>query len=124
MAVRRDVRADCSTIRCNANEMYSISITPFFLYFTAQMSVDSKKQDTVLSDDDKPYDSDQEEYDEDEEYDEEDEDETDEDDDSLDEPKLRYRRVGASVKELLDKDTASTLRVSDRFVVSICNLRL
>lgn len=91
------------------------------------MSVDSKKQDTVLSDDDKPYDSDQEDYDEDEEYDDDDqeeEDETDEDDDSLDEPKLRYRRVGASVKELLDKDTASTLRVSDRFVVSICDLLL
>lgn len=86
------------------------------------MSVDSKKQDTVLSDDDKPYDSNQEEYDEDEEYDEEDE--TDEDDDNLDEPKLRYRRVGASVKELLDKDTASTLRVSDRFVVNVCNLLL
>ncbi|KAI9486141.1 MAG: hypothetical protein EXX96DRAFT_471553 [Benjaminiella poitrasii] len=48
---------------------------------------------------------------EEEEYD----DTTDEDDD-LDEPKLRYRRVGASVKEILDKDTASTLRVSDRFV--------
>lgn len=83
------------------------------------MSVSSKKDENILSDDDdKPYDSDQEEYDQDEEYDQEEEtDEDDEDDDNLDEPKLRYRRVGASVKELLDKDTASTLRVSDRFVV-------
>lgn len=82
------------------------------------MSVSSKKDENVLSDDDKPYNSDQEEYDEDEDDDEEEEtDEDDEDDDNLDEPKLRYRRVGASVKELLDKDTASTLRVSDRFVV-------
>ncbi|CEP10790.1 hypothetical protein [Parasitella parasitica] len=79
------------------------------------MSVSSQKEYHVLSDDDKPYRSDQEEYDEDEYDDEEDEEETD-DDDNLDEPKLRYRRVGASVKELLDKDAASILRVSDRFV--------
>ncbi|CEG73011.1 hypothetical protein RMATCC62417_08477 [Rhizopus microsporus] len=54
------------------------------------------------------YDSNEEEYD-DEEYDEEEEME--------DEPKLRYRRVGASVKEIFEKDTASTIRVSDKFVV-------
>lgn len=47
----------------------------------------------------------------------EDDDEDDEDDDDQDEPKLRYRRVGASLKEILEKDTASTLRVSERFVV-------
>ena len=55
-----------------------------------------------------------------EEYDDEyDEDEEDEDDydDNLDEPKLRYRRVGANVKEILEKDTASTIRVSERFLV-------
>lgn len=46
----------------------------------------------------------------------EDYEESDEDDDNVDEPKLRYRRVGASVKELLDKDTASTIRVSDKFL--------
>lgn len=61
---------------------------------------------------DEHYDSNVDEYDEDEE-----EEETDDDDDDLDEPKLRYRRVGAGVKELLDKDTASTLCVSDKFVV-------
>ncbi|KAI7904801.1 uncharacterized protein BX663DRAFT_503574 [Cokeromyces recurvatus] len=38
------------------------------------------------------------------------------DDDELDEPKLRYRRVKANVKDILDKDTASILRVSDRFM--------
>ncbi|OBZ81420.1 Vacuolar protein sorting-associated protein 41 [Choanephora cucurbitarum] len=54
-----------------------------------------------------------------EDYDDEyDEDEEDEDyDDNLDEPKLRYRRVGANVKEILEKDTASTIRVSERFLV-------
>ena len=55
-----------------------------------------------------------------EDYDDEyDEDEEDEDyDDNLDEPKLRYRRVGANVKEILEKDTASTIRVSERFLVN------
>ncbi|KAI8332834.1 hypothetical protein BC941DRAFT_462763 [Chlamydoabsidia padenii] len=39
------------------------------------------------------------------------------DDKGLDEePKLRYRRVGASVRDLLDRDTASTLKVSEKFV--------
>jgi hypothetical protein len=71
----------------------------------------------VLSEDEQQrYDSNLEEGEEDE--DEEEEETSDEDDiDDPDEPKLRYRRVGASVKELLDKDTASTLRVSDKFVV-------
>ncbi|KAI9491298.1 hypothetical protein BDB00DRAFT_767376 [Zychaea mexicana] len=32
------------------------------------------------------------------------------------EPKLRYRRVGAGVRDLLEKDAASALRVSDKFV--------
>ena len=40
-----------------------------------------------------------------------------EDDDMEEEPKLRYRRVGAGVRDLLDKDAASALRVSDKFVV-------
>lgn len=55
------------------------------------------------------YDSNEEEYDE-EEYD-------DDEEEMEDEPKLRYRRVGASVKEIFEKDTASTIRVSDKFVV-------
>ncbi|KAI8139914.1 hypothetical protein BJV82DRAFT_625472 [Fennellomyces sp. T-0311] len=37
-------------------------------------------------------------------------------DDMEEEPKLRYRRVGAGVRDLLDKDAASALRVSDKFV--------
>lgn len=84
------------------------------------MSVHSKKEEeeeegtAQLSENDQLYNSDEEEYDEDEEYETE-----EEDDDDEDEPKLRYRRVGASVKELLDKDTASTLRVCDRFVVIV-----
>lgn len=44
--------------------------------------------------------------------------ESDDDNDLDEEPKLRYRRVGASVRELLDRDTASTLKVSEKFVVS------
>lgn len=35
------------------------------------------------------------------------------------EPKLRYRRVGAGVRDILEKDTASTLRVSGKFVVRL-----
>jgi hypothetical protein len=50
-----------------------------------------------------------------EEYYEEEEDDEEEDDE--DEPKLRYRRVGASVKDILEKDTASTIKVSDKFMV-------
>ncbi|ORZ22629.1 hypothetical protein BCR42DRAFT_172424 [Absidia repens] len=42
--------------------------------------------------------------------------ESDDDNDMDEEPKLRYRRVGASVRELLDRDTASTLKVSEKFV--------
>ncbi|KAG1220949.1 hypothetical protein G6F35_006336 [Rhizopus arrhizus] len=49
-----------------------------------------------------------------EEYYEEEEDDEEEDDE--DEPKLRYRRVGASVKDILEKDTASTIKVSDKFM--------
>lgn len=45
----------------------------------------------------------------------------DSDEDMDEEPKLRYRRVGAGLREILDKDTASTLRVSDKFVVSCDN---
>jgi hypothetical protein len=67
--------------------------------------------------DERVYDSNEDEYDE--EY--EEETDSDDDNDDPDEPKLRYRRVGASVKELLDKDTASTLRVSDKFVVTFEN---
>ncbi|KAI8088964.1 uncharacterized protein BX664DRAFT_263200 [Halteromyces radiatus] len=44
------------------------------------------------------------------------EEESDDGNDLEDEPKLRYRRVGASVRDLLDRDTASTLKVSDKFV--------
>ncbi|KAI7847520.1 hypothetical protein BDC45DRAFT_525781 [Circinella umbellata] len=36
--------------------------------------------------------------------------------DMEEEPKLRYRRVGAGVRNLLEKDAASALRVSDKFV--------
>ncbi|KAF7728592.1 Vacuolar protein sorting-associated protein 41 [Apophysomyces ossiformis] len=46
----------------------------------------------------------------------EEEEEDDEDDDLEEEPKLRYRRVGAGVRDLLSTDTASTLRVSGKFV--------
>ncbi|ORX62542.1 vacuolar protein sorting-associated protein 41 [Hesseltinella vesiculosa] len=49
-----------------------------------------------------------------------DDDEEDDDDDDSDydeEPKLRYRRLGASVRELFAKDAASVLKVSDKFVV-------
>ncbi|KAI8371458.1 uncharacterized protein BYT42DRAFT_594997 [Radiomyces spectabilis] len=46
----------------------------------------------------------------------EDEEESDDGDDIDEEPKLRYRRVGAGVSELLGKDAASVLRVSDKFV--------
>jgi hypothetical protein len=55
----------------------------------------------------------------DEEYDYEDEEEEDDDDDEDDEeePKLRYRRIGAGVRDILEKDNASTLRVTDKFVV-------
>ncbi|KAI9018076.1 hypothetical protein CLU79DRAFT_761600 [Phycomyces nitens] len=57
----------------------------------------------------------EEEDDDDEEDDEEDDD--DEDDDEIgEEPKLRYSRVVADVRDLLGKDAASTLRVSDKFV--------
>jgi hypothetical protein len=45
--------------------------------------------------------------------------ESDDDNDLDEEPKLRYRRVGASVRELLDRDTASTLKVSEKFVVRV-----
>ncbi|KAI9281912.1 hypothetical protein BY458DRAFT_468772 [Sporodiniella umbellata] len=51
-----------------------------------------------------------------EECEEEYEEEYDEDEDDEDEPKLRYRRVAASVKDILEKDTASTIRVSEKFV--------
>jgi hypothetical protein len=81
------------------------------------MSVHSNKED------DKSFHSTDEEYDQDEiTEDDEDDDLDDEDDDDQDEPKLRYRRVGASLKEILEKDTASTLRVSERFVVKINTL--
>lgn len=62
--------------------------------------------------------SEQEQFSQEEEYEtnSEDYEESDEDDDNVDEPKLRYRRVGASVKEILDKDTASTIRVSGKFL--------
>ncbi|KAI8987337.1 hypothetical protein BDF20DRAFT_814816 [Mycotypha africana] len=85
---------------------------------------DNKGYDDVTTDEEKHKDNGvkkeadgKEEVEDDEESsdDDEDEEEDDEDEDE-DEPKLRYRRVGASVKELLQKDTASTLRVSDRFV--------
>ncbi|GAA5814860.1 hypothetical protein MFLAVUS_008363 [Mucor flavus] len=72
----------------------------------------SGQEEEPISQDEQDYDSNVEEYDDEQ----EEEEETDEDDDDIDEPKLRYRRVGANVKELLDKDTASTLRVSDKFV--------
>ncbi|KAJ1951049.1 Vacuolar protein sorting-associated protein 41, partial [Linderina pennispora] len=47
-----------------------------------------------------------EEYDDDEEYDEDDE-----------EPALRYKRLGGNVQALFEKDTASALIASDRFLV-------
>lgn len=72
----------------------------------------SGQEEEPISQDERDYDSNVEEYDDEQ----EEEEESDEDDDDIDEPKLRYRRVGANVKELLDKDTASTLRVSDKFV--------
>jgi hypothetical protein len=54
----------------------------------------------------------------DEEYDYEDEEDDDEEDeDDEEEPKLRYRRIGAGVRDILEKDNASTLRVTDKFVV-------
>lgn len=61
----------------------------------------------------------------DEEYDSDDgESEDSEDEEDLEEePKLRYRRVGGGVRELLDKDAASTLRVTDKFVVRSIYLR-
>lgn len=42
---------------------------------------------------------------------------SEDEEDMEEEPKLRYRRVGAGVRDLLEKDTASALRVSDKFVV-------
>ncbi|CDS11660.1 hypothetical protein LRAMOSA03923 [Lichtheimia ramosa] len=41
---------------------------------------------------------------------------SEDEEDMEEEPKLRYRRVGAGVRDLLEKDTASALRVSDKFV--------
>ncbi|KAI8073983.1 hypothetical protein BC940DRAFT_363920 [Gongronella butleri] len=43
--------------------------------------------------------------------------EEEDDDDYDEEPKLRYRRLGASVRDLLDKDAASVLKVTDKLVV-------
>lgn len=82
------------------------------------MSIHSDKdENNNITEDDKLFHSTDEEYDEDEITEDDDEDDDDDDDDQ-DEPKLRYRRVGASLKEILEKDTASTLRVSERFVVN------
>lgn len=83
------------------------------------MSIHSNKEENNITEEDKSFHSTDEEYDEEEIT----EDDDTEDDDDQDEPKLRYRRVGASLKEILEKDTASTLRVSERFVVnSMCIL--
>ncbi|KAG0184699.1 Vacuolar protein sorting-associated protein 41, partial [Apophysomyces sp. BC1034] len=76
----------------------------------------SNEGNSVHDDNDSQMESyDDEEYDNDE-TDSEDDEEDDDDDDLEEEPKLRYRRVGAGVRDLLSKDTASTLRVSGKFV--------
>lgn len=60
-------------------------------------------------------------YEEEESYYEEDgeeeEEETDDDEDIDEEPKLKYRRLSAGIRDLLEKDTASTLKVTEKFVV-------
>ncbi|KAI9306269.1 hypothetical protein BJ944DRAFT_160178 [Cunninghamella echinulata] len=58
-------------------------------------------------------------YGEEESYYEEDgeeEEETDDDEDIDEEPKLKYRRLSAGIRDLLEKDTASTLKVTEKFV--------
>ncbi|KAI8972362.1 hypothetical protein BDB01DRAFT_884491 [Pilobolus umbonatus] len=54
--------------------------------------------------------SDEQEYETDDEYYYED------DEDEEDEPQLKYRRIEAGLTGLLEKDTASTLRVTDKFI--------
>ncbi|KAJ2066253.1 Vacuolar protein sorting-associated protein 41, partial [Coemansia sp. S2] len=45
------------------------------------------------------------------------EDDTEDEDEDEDEPALRYKRLGGSVPGLFEKDTASTLRACERFLV-------
>jgi hypothetical protein len=52
----------------------------------------------------------------DEEYDEEEEDEI-EDEEEEEEPALKYERLGGAVPDLLEKDTASAVAVSVKFLV-------
>ena len=49
--------------------------------------------------------------------DDEDEDEEDDDDDDDDEPALKYERFGGAFQDLLKKDSASALAVSNKFLV-------
>ncbi|CAO3637448.1 unnamed protein product [Cunninghamella blakesleeana] len=55
-------------------------------------------------------------YDNEEDYDDGEEEESDGDEDLDEEPKLKYKRLGAGVRELLEKNTASTIRVTEKFV--------
>jgi hypothetical protein len=58
---------------------------------------------------------------EEEEEEEEDDEENDEEDEDEDEPALKYERLGGAAADLLEKDTASAVAVSLKFLVSACS---
>jgi hypothetical protein len=60
---------------------------------------------------------DEDEGDEDDNEEDEDEDEEDEDEDEDEEPALKYERFGGAFQDLLKKDSASTLVVSNKYLV-------
>jgi vacuolar protein sorting-associated protein 41 len=54
-----------------------------------------------------------------EESDEEDEEEDDEDEDEDEEPALKYERFGGSIHDLLQRDSASALAISNKLMVRV-----
>jgi hypothetical protein len=84
---------------------------------------DDHKPDTTPKEADHTAHDDGEEGYDDEDYDSEDEDEDEEDDDDDDdEPALKYERLAGSVPDLLLKDSASSLAVTDKLIVSTLQL--
>ena len=84
---------------------------------------DDHKPDTTSKETDHTaHDGEDEDYD-DEDYDSEDDEDYDEDEDEDDEePALKYERLAGSVPDLLLKDSASSLAVTDKLIVRLMQL--
>jgi hypothetical protein len=92
-------------------------VTNFLMDTNGHLTDDNKEEEPVPSGEEEEEESDDIEPEErDEDDDEDDEDDEDYEDDE--EPSLKYKRIGGALDDLLKKDSASALAISNKLLVS------